>query len=140
MPVVFLHGLGFGAVPYFRFFQSLRDGYSGPLVAIELPNCSRASFQDSLPTPASFRYALRCLLEQEFGIRSPGRYALVAHSLGTALAAMVLNDPCGAASPTRPARMVLIDPVCFAHELPGTCEAASSRENLANALRLSAEV
>lgn len=126
LPVVFLHGVGFGAVPYIPFLRRLRHGWASPLLVLELPNCSRCSFQAAMPTPASFRDALERILRKELGITEAGRYMLVGHSLGTDFCSMVMNDPRLAhADPLlRPARLVLLDPVCFvtevaaAHRLP----------------------
>jgi len=40
------------------------------------------------------------------------------HSLGTDVCSIVLNDPRGLDSPILPERLVLLDPICFAHEVP----------------------
>jgi len=116
-PCVFLHGVGMGVAPYTFFCQSLREIYNGPMVMVELPNASRSSFQPSFPSPASYRDALERILKELGGPWSDG-YVLVGHSLGTDYCACVLNDPRGIASPILPGRLVLLDPICFIHELP----------------------
>jgi len=117
-PAVFIHGVGLGAVPYIPLIRKLRQGRQGTLVILELPNCSRSHFQQSMPSPASFRNAFETLLQRELGISSPGSYVLIGHSLGTDYCTMVLNDPRMGHSDSilRPARVVLLDPICFAHE------------------------
>lgn len=119
LPAIFLHGVGMGAVPYLPFLERLRHGRRAPLLVVELPNCSRCSFQDAMPSPHSFRDALERILRKEFGITEAGRYMLVGHSLGTDYCSMVMNDPRLAHTdpPVRPARLVLLDPVCFLMEL-----------------------
>eukprot|EP00929_Paragymnodinium_shiwhaense_P040937 TRINITY_DN21299_c0_g1_i1.p1 TRINITY_DN21299_c0_g1~~TRINITY_DN21299_c0_g1_i1.p1 ORF type:complete len:537 (-),score=104.48 TRINITY_DN21299_c0_g1_i1:332-1942(-) len=116
-PLVFIHGVGFGAVPYILFLEQLRRRWAGPIVAVELPNCSRCTFQTQMPTPAHFRHAFGRMLKA-IGVSGPGGYMLVGHSLGTDFCSMVLNDPRGLASPILPARLVLLDPICFLHEVP----------------------
>lgn len=119
LPAVFIHGVGFGAVPYFLFLERLRAGRQAPLLVLELPNCSRCHFQPTMPSAAHFREALERLLQEELGISEPGKYALLGHSLGTIFCSMVMNDPRleHADAPLRPARLVLLDPICFAQEL-----------------------
>jgi pimeloyl-ACP methyl ester carboxylesterase len=119
LPTVFIHGVGLGAAPYLPFLQRLRKGRQALLVALELPNCSRCSFQEVMPSASSFRDALERLLWEALHITAPGSYMLVGHSLGTDFCSMVMNDPrlVHGDSPLRPARLVLMDPVCFAHEI-----------------------
>lgn len=119
LPAVFIHGVGLGAAPYLLFIERLRRARRAPLVVLELPNCSRSHFQAIMPSAASFRDALERLLRDEVLVTGPGRYVLLGHSLGTDFCSMVMNDPRLAhGDPAlRPARLVLLDPVCFAHEI-----------------------
>jgi len=119
LPAVFIHGVGMGAVPYVHFLQRLRRARRAPLVALELPNCSRSHFQAVIPSATSFRDAVERLLCDELGISAPGRYVLMGHSLGTDFCSMVMNDPRMANDdpPLRPARLVLLDPICFVQEI-----------------------
>lgn len=119
LPAVFIHGVGLGALPYIVFLQRLRRGRGAPLVVVELPNCSRTHFQTMILSAASFRDAIERLLRAEFGISKPGQYLLLGHSLGTDFCSFIMNDPRMAhADPAvRPARLVLMDPVCFAQEI-----------------------
>jgi pimeloyl-ACP methyl ester carboxylesterase len=124
-PLVFIHGVGMGCIPYVEFLRH----FTQPQILIELPNCSRANFQTQMPTPASVRSVLRSLLSQ----LNVGDYHLMGHSLGTDYCSIILNDPyepsaSEAERPSakrrdapirsiRPSRVVLIDPICFAHEV-----------------------
>mmetsp|Transcript_36425 Transcript_36425/g.117682 ORF Transcript_36425/g.117682 Transcript_36425/m.117682 type:complete len:292 (-) Transcript_36425:245-1120(-) len=114
-----------GFVPYILFLHALRRRRAAPLLVLELPNCSRSHYQDVVPSVPSFRAALETLLRREFGVARSGEYVLLGHSLGTDYCSMVMNDPRLAESarsevheepPLRPARLVLMDPVCFLHE------------------------
>lgn len=121
LPCVFIHGVGLGAAPYLPFLERLRRARRAPLLVLELPNCSRNHFQACMPSAAHFRDALERILAKELGEGRPaGQYALVGHSLGTDFASMVMNDPrLTHGDPTlRPGRLVLMDPVCFAQEIP----------------------
>lgn len=117
LPVVFVHGVGFGGAPYVGFLEVFRR--TRPVLVVELPNCSRAYFQNTITSAASWREALERILGQAFGITKPGRYILMGHSLGTDFCTMIMNDPrmIHADPPIRPARLVLLDPVCFIDEL-----------------------
>lgn len=119
LPAVFIHGVGLGAVPYVHFLQRLRRARRATLIALEVPNCSRSHFQACVPSAASFRDAVERVVRDELGITAPGRYVLVGHSLGTDFCSMVMNDPRLAHGdpPVRPARLVLLDPVCFMQEI-----------------------
>lgn len=139
LPAVFIHGVGLGAVPYVPLLQKLRRGRESTLIVLELPNCSRSSFQPAMPNPTAFRNALERLLLHELGISRAGSYVLIGHSLGTDYCSMVMNDPrhVNGDSPLRPARLVLLDPICFAHEqleahrLPfWTCEEAIEKSTV----------
>jgi len=57
---------------------------------------------------------------QELGITEPAKYVLLGHSLGTDFCSMIMNDPRLAEgdSIVRPARVVLLDAICFGHEVP----------------------
>lgn len=121
LPAVFIHGVGLGAGIYIPFLERLRTGRQALLVVVEMPNNSRSHFQDMMPTAASFRHALERLLAAELDVDlKPGQYVLIGHSLGTDCCAMVMNDPrlTHSDSPIRPGRLVLLDPVCFAQEVP----------------------
>jgi len=119
LPAVFIHGVGLGAAPYLHFIDRLRRGRRAPLVVLELPNCSRSNFQEVSPSVPSFRDAFERLLLNELQIAGPGRYVLIGHSLGTDYCSMVMNDPRMPSSDPvlRPARLVLLDPICFVHEI-----------------------
>lgn len=60
------------------------------------------------------------MLVKELGIKSPGQYMLLGHSLGTDYCSIIMNDPRlnGGDSILRPARLVLLDAICFGHEVP----------------------
>lgn len=115
-PCIFIHGVGMGVLPYIIFLEQLRHTYPGPMVAIELPNASRCTFQTKLPDPSSFRHAYQRIL-LNLGVHSQRGHVLVAHSLGTDYCSMVMNDPRKLNSPILPARLVLVDPICFPHEV-----------------------
>jgi len=120
LPALFIHGVGFGAIPYLPMLLSLKRARDAPLLVVELPNISRTHYQAIMPLPASFRDVIERLLRQECGITEPSRYVLLGHSLGTDYCAMIMNDPrCqnGGSSVLLPARMVLMDPICFAHQI-----------------------
>uniref|UniRef100_A0A7S1AET2 AB hydrolase-1 domain-containing protein n=1 Tax=Noctiluca scintillans TaxID=2966 RepID=A0A7S1AET2_NOCSC len=119
LPMVFLHGVGLGAVPYIFFLERLRRRRKTPLVLLELPNASRCSFQNAMPSPAAVRDVMERLLREDLGIVKPGRYVLLGHSLGTDVCSIIMNDPrmIHDDPPARPAKLVMMDPVSFAHEI-----------------------
>merc|ERR1719436_359593 len=59
------------------------------------------------------------MLRQVLGISQPGKYILMGHSLGTDACSMLMNDPRLVAgdSVLRPARLILLDAICFGHEV-----------------------
>lgn len=119
LPAVFIHGVGLGAAPYILFLEQLRRKRNTTLVVVELPNCSRSHYQSMMPSAASFRDVMERMLQQQLGITEPARYVLLGHSLGTDFCSMIMNDPRLAEDDTilRPARVVLLDAICFGHEV-----------------------
>ena len=109
-PVVFLHGLGMGAAPYISFLSRVLGDRT--IILLELPNVSRGNFQTCMPSASNLRQALASVLRQECVCIK--RWILMGHSFGTDVCSMLINS--SKASDPKPGGVVLLDPVCFAHE------------------------
>ncbi|CAK0789307.1 unnamed protein product [Prorocentrum cordatum] len=100
-PVVFIHGLGVGLLPYLPFIRRL-TGLRECFV-VEVPEVSQAGAEVTL-TPGGAPVALAAMLRS----RGHGRACFVAHSYGTCIASWVWR-----ARPDLVSKLVLMDPVCF---------------------------
>ena len=124
-PLLFFHGIGMGALPHLSFFEHFcRDR---TLILVELPNHGHWHYQCQNASPSSLRTAVRELFQrlgpsivpQE---KVPGGvssrkfiFDAMGHSLGTDFLSMTF---CSQRSrDISPRRIVLLDPICFPHQI-----------------------
>ncbi|KAK9862700.1 hypothetical protein WJX84_006358 [Apatococcus fuscideae] len=105
MPVVFLHGVGFGMVPYWGFISMLtkQENLRRPVVLLDLPHVSMRLWPRAMDIDDA-AHAVAGIL----AIHQWPTSCIVAHSFGTFVASRLcqLHPACVQAT-------VLIDPVCL---------------------------
>lgn len=101
-PIVFIHGIGPGFLPYMKFIYNLAT-LNAPMFCIELPYVAMRCVED-VPTMQE------TLQDMERMLRRHGFYeaVFVGHSLGTAVTSWVIKH-----LPKAVAGVVLLDPICF---------------------------
>lgn len=112
-PIVFIHGIGPGFLPYLLFLYNLlqqNDGASD-VFCVELPHVSMRCVEQA-PTMHQTVRDLRFMLAHH-GYRDA---VFVAHSLGTGLVSWVLQH-----SPKTVAGVVMLDPICFMLHYKDVC-------------------
>ncbi|PNH03592.1 hypothetical protein TSOC_010335 [Tetrabaena socialis] len=103
VPIVFLHGVGMGLMPYLRLLVALA-ATGAPILAFELKHVSQRWTAAAPPSMAQLADDVVTAL------RAHGypRAALLAHSFGTAVAAVLLRR-----HPAAVQHVTMLDPVCF---------------------------
>jgi len=100
-PVVFIHGLGVGLLPYLPFIRRLAR--QRECFVVEVPEVSQVGAKVTL-TPDSAPAAFAAMLESH----GHASACFVGHSYGTCIASWVAR-----ARPDVVSKLVLLDPVCF---------------------------
>ena len=104
-PLVFVHGVGLGPLPYVGFIEQLSEQSAGPVMIIELPFVAqRLSGLFKNPQHDSTVQAIECSMTRH-GINSA---TFVGHSLGTVYLSWVAQQ-----RPQLMASCVFIDPIVF---------------------------
>ena len=119
LPIVFVHGVGVGLIPYLRFLRALHkansaaaaaaDGTVG-IIAVELMQLS-SRITGSLPSQDTLCADLAAIAARH----GWERFVLVSHSFGSVVAANALRHP---ELGPRVASLVFCDPVVFLLQLP----------------------
>jgi len=110
LPLLFIHGIGIGMIPYRSFLSSVNSQSSGEdgdigVLAIELlPICNRMT--SPLPSTQTIIREILIILAQH----SITKFVLAAHSYGSVLAAHLHHHP---ATSRLISATMLVDPVCF---------------------------
>lgn len=106
LPVLFLHGIGIGLLPYLPFIQELseQDPDLGIIVIEILPICNR------MTRPPLDREATCLSVSQILATHNFDQVVVVAHSFGTAITSYMLQDPTLSQKVTA---TLLVDPVTF---------------------------
>ncbi|KAF8071037.1 hypothetical protein HT031_001119 [Scenedesmus sp. PABB004] len=113
VPLVLLHGIGTGLLPYFSLLANLA-ATGRPVIAVELRHVAMR-WGRWVPTTDEVAAAVTAVLRGE-GV---ARCALVAHSYGTCVAAQLLHRRVpGLGGGVEVVASALIDPVCFAMFTP----------------------
>jgi len=104
-PLVFVHGVGLGPLPYIGFIEDLTRSSDGPLIVIELPFVAqRLTGMSRAPQAARTVDAIEAALRRH-NIQAA---TFVGHSLGTIYLSWVAR-----LRPSLLASAVFIDPICF---------------------------
>lgn len=119
LPVVYIHGIGIGLLPFIRFLKELDQALNAQaseddqvgILAIEILQIS-SRLTTSIPGRAEFLSQLTTIIDQHFG---PGRFVLASHSYGSVLSTHIMNDP--QLSP-RISGTLLVDPVTLLLHMP----------------------
>lgn len=107
LPLVFLHGVGMGLLPYLTFLIAL-VATEHPVLAVEFKHIAMRWCSD-VPSSEELADVVDEVLEHH----EIQRAAVVAHSYGTVVASRLLQ-----AHKKRIAHLTLIDPICLAMYLP----------------------
>ncbi|KAI7876841.1 alpha/beta-hydrolase [Lichtheimia hyalospora FSU 10163] len=112
-PIVFIHGIGPGFLPYINFLCNLMrlDDGASDVFCVELPHVSMRCIEHAPSMHQTVR-DLRFMLAHH-GYRDA---VFVAHSLGTGLVSWVLQH-----SPKTVAAVVMLDPICFMLHYKDVC-------------------
>lgn len=103
LPIVFVHGLGGGLWCYIKFILKMwYTQRTRPIYLVELPHVSMR-FKRTAPDPDQTVHELSAMLRRH----GHDSATFVAHSLGTAYAAYMINHS------KMVAGAVMIDPICF---------------------------
>lgn len=105
-PILFLHGIGIGLLPYLPFIRELIEGDPdlGIIIIEILPICNR------ITRPPLGREATCFAISQILAAHNFDRFVLVGHSFGTAIASYILQDPVLSRKVTA---TLLVDPITF---------------------------
>ncbi|KAI9497206.1 Alpha/Beta hydrolase protein [Zychaea mexicana] len=101
-PIIFIHGIGPGLLPYLKFVYHLID-IDAPLFCVEQPYVSMRCVED-VPSMQEAVQDLERMLHHH-GFRDA---VYVSHSLGTALTSWAVQH-----IPKTVAGVVMLDPICF---------------------------
>ena len=107
--IMFIHGLGFGSTPYLNFIMELVDTDCNIIIPI-LPNISNMEFDDNLFPNHSDIIETFTEIITKVGITEDQSLNVIAHSFGTIITAILLNDN---TFRRYIKKKVLVDPVCF---------------------------
>ncbi|GIL52592.1 hypothetical protein Vafri_8414, partial [Volvox africanus] len=108
VPIVFLHGVGMGLMPYLRLLVALA-ATGAPIIAFELKHISQRWTRGHPPSMRQLAEDVVIAL-QRHGF---SHAALLAHSFGTAVASVLMQ--------TRPEvvrHVMMLDPICFNMYMP----------------------
>ncbi|ORZ37955.1 hypothetical protein BCR44DRAFT_50288 [Catenaria anguillulae PL171] len=106
-PVLFMHGLGVGMVPYLPWALYTYWTTSRPVIFLHVPCVSIRLFPSRPPSPTSLNH----FLQSTWATYRIPRATMVGHSLGTSLASWAIKDPDTMAHVVDSA--VLVDPISF---------------------------
>lgn len=127
-PLVLIHGIGIGVLPYVPFCRALlaESGEERDVVVLELPAVAQQISPAEL-TPSSFCTDVRRLFASE--ALPPARF--VGHSYGTNLLSWVVKD-----TPELAESYVFLDPGCFLLHYTKTLKAIVYKDALTDAEKL----
>lgn len=132
LPILFIHGLGIGLIPYMFWFATLPKDV-GVLAVEMLPISSRITSYPLPSTPELVAMIARCVEQQRQRHPSPGsglpgvwdEFVLISNSYGTMLVAPLLQHT---TIGPRLAATILIDPVSLLLHLPDVAYNFTRRE------------
>lgn len=101
-PILFLHGVGLGLLPYIPFVMRLAST-GHPVIAVEFRHLSMRWYHDNPPVPEVVSGVVYIL--DRHGVEGA---CVVGHSYGTMMASQLVQT-----NPERVQSLCLIDPVCF---------------------------
>lgn len=99
-PVIFLHGVGFGVLPYLHFIHAILQGCKRPLIIVEMPHVALRICREA-PELTEIAQEIVSIV-QEFG----DKCTLIGHSYGTFVIAKMLHQ-----YPKVVRNVVMLDPV-----------------------------
>ncbi|KAG2491967.1 hypothetical protein HYH03_009698 [Edaphochlamys debaryana] len=111
-PLVFLHGVGMGLQPYVRLLVALA-ATGAPIIAFELKHISQRWTAGPPPTMERLADDVADAVQRYYGDAAggavqPGTCGVLAHSFGTAVAAVLMRRHPGLVS-----HVTMLDPICF---------------------------
>lgn len=131
-PIVFIHGLGVGLIPYMFWLHTIPKDVG--ILAVEmLPISSRVTTYPLSPTPELCEMIVKCVAQQRASQPAPGSgergtwddFVLIGNSYGTLLMGQLLQR---ADFAPRVAATILIDPVSLLLHLPDVAFNFTRRE------------
>ncbi|GLI68072.1 hypothetical protein VaNZ11_012401 [Volvox africanus] len=108
VPIVFLHGVGLGLIPYLRLLVALA-ATGAPIIAFELKHVSQRWTRGHPPSMRQLAEDVVIALQRQ----GFSQAALLAHSFGTAVASVLMQ-----ARPEVVRHVVMLDPICFNMYMP----------------------
>ncbi|KAF5487437.1 hypothetical protein CGCS363_v013121 [Colletotrichum siamense] len=131
-PIVFIHGLGIGLIPYMFWLRTIPKDVG--ILAVEmLPIATRVTTYPLQPTPELAEMIAKCVAQQRAAQPAPGKgergvwddFVLIGNSYGTLLMPQLLQR---ADFAPRVAACILIDPVSMLLHLPDVAYNFTRRE------------
>lgn len=109
VPFVFLHGVGFGVLPYLHFIRDvMKASPASPIVVIEVPHVALRLSKEAVFVDEVAHVAVESVQELAPGGEKRVKACFIAHSYGTFIASRIVQR-----YPDAVQSIALIDPVCL---------------------------